>query len=81
MNNCIFTRTLVVTLFLLSVKKGNKTGEICKMCDGVSYTDLSQCRASIVEHDFQNLQWHVVLIKINAVTSVNQSKLGIVSWN
>ena len=78
MNNCIFTHSLVVKLFLLSEEKGNKTGKACNSCDEVSKTNLRQCRASIDNHDFRNLQKHVVLMynKIRAVTSVNQGRLG-----
>jgi len=43
-------------LFLISVEKGNKKGKTCNIYDEVSETDLSQYRASIGEHDFQNLQ-------------------------
>ena len=50
MNNCIFTRSLVVTLFLLSVEKGNKTGKFAKCVMGFLIPILASA-----EHQLSNM--------------------------
>ena len=41
-----------------------KTAKTCNNCDEVSETELNQCRESIGEHDFLNLQRRVVIMHI-----------------